>query len=137
MKFYTNMGGITLDADSMCDSEIPQWVWDTPNALCHENEVARPGLLALGFMKFKDPGHPFLKYLIEHIKTRGWSDSLPVWQAVGPQRLTQVYREWVTRFNKNDIMILPSALFLPNHFTGLEYCGTGSICEQEWKTTRG
>lgn len=129
-------GGITLDADSVCERPIPQWIWDIPNALCHENEVARPGLLALGFMKFKWRKHPFLAYLIDQIDRIGWQDGLPAWQAVGPQRLTDEYRKWVRMFNGNDIMILPSALFIPNHFSGLEYRGEGAICKQEWRSTR-
>lgn len=130
-------GGITLDADSTAERPIPEWIWDIPNALCNENEVARPGMLALGFMKFERPGHPFLRFLIDQISRIGWQDELPAWQAVGPERLTTEYRKWVQQFNENDIMILPSALFIPNHHSGLEYRGEGAVCRQEWMSTRG
>jgi mannosyltransferase OCH1-like enzyme len=128
-------GGIYIDADSFCIEPID-------DELCKksfagwENEVKRPGLIAVGTMGFS-PNHDIPKLAIDFITKNEVSyrkTQKMAWQNTGPVLLTNIYKEVA---NKRIFNILPSYTFLPHHFTGQNYAGHGKIYAfQEWGSTR-
>jgi mannosyltransferase OCH1-like enzyme len=55
------------------------------------------------------------------------------WKTVGPQRLTDAYR----RYQYSGLTILPSHFFIPEHFSGARYEGSGPVyAQQHWGSTR-
>jgi hypothetical protein len=100
---------------------------------CWENEVARPGLIAAGYFGTV-PRNPFLAHLIDEIKKKPTVTDRMAWESVGPQHLTDTWK----KFGYGNLTILPSHFFIPRHFTGAEYTGTGPIyARQEWGSTLG
>lgn len=128
-------GGIYIDADSFCIESID-------DELCKksfagwENEVKRPGLIAVGTMGFSI-NHEIPRQAIEFIKNNEVSfakTNQMAWQNTGPVLLTNIYNSLT---DKKIFSILPSYNFLPYHFTGQNYEGHGKIyAYQEWGSTR-
>jgi GT2 family glycosyltransferase len=128
-------GGIYVDADSFCVEPIN-------DELCKksfagwENEVKRPGLIAVGTMGFS-PNHEIPKLAIDFIIRNEVSykkTQKMAWQNTGPVLLTNIYNKLD---NKKIFNVLPSYTFLPYHFTGQKYDGHGKIYAfQEWGSTR-
>lgn len=128
-------GGIYIDADSFCIEKLDDEILKKSFA-GWENEVKRPGLIAVGTMGFTI-SHPMPKKAIEFIKNNEVSYSKTgkmAWQNTGPVLLTNIYNE---DSNHSKIFtILNSYSFLPRHYTGQEYTGHGKIYAfQEWGST--
>jgi hypothetical protein len=132
-------GGIYIDADSFCIEKIDNELLKKSFA-GWENEVKRPGLIAVGTMGFT-PKHLIPKKAIEFIKNNEVSYAKTgkmAWQNTGPVLLTNIYNKFCS-LSTNDIQfnILPSYTFLPVHYTGQEYKGHGKIyAYQEWGSTK-
>lgn len=128
-------GGIYVDADSFCIEKIDDELLKKSFA-GWENEVKRPGLIAVGTMGFTI-NHDIPKQAIEFIKNNEVSYSKTgkmAWQNTGPVLLTAIYNS--NSNNSKTFNILPSYTFLPRHYTGEEYNGHGKIYAfQEWGST--
>ena len=124
-------GGIAMDADSTCVRPLPDWLLEPEIWCCWESEVNRLGLLANGAMG-SIPKHPLIGQIIQDL-----SQEEPfgmAWECTGPTRLTKTWHEHEYR----DLTIWPSHFFIPDHFAGHPYGGTGPVfATQEWKSTRG
>src|SRR5262249_39793636 len=91
--------------------------------------------------------NPFLRYLIDTIGKRKelfrrWSWSrlryvrMGAWKSVGPYRLTKCIYDY-EGIGYNNITILPSHMFCPNHYRGRLYTGNGLVyADHAWASTR-
>lgn len=124
-------GGVLVDADSWCTRPLPDWLLDCEAFACWENELIRPGLIAAGYFGTV-PRNPFLARLIEGIRTQATVVDRMAWASVGPLHLTETWKG----ANYANLTILPSHFFIPRHFTGVEYTGSGPVfARQEWGST--
>jgi hypothetical protein len=128
-------GGIYIDADSICIEKLDNEILNKSFA-GWENEIKRPGLIAVGTMGFTAK-HLIPKKAIEFIKNNEVSYAKTgkmAWQNTGPVLLTNIYHNIS---NVTEIFnILNSYSFLPYHFTGQEYNGHGKIYAfQKWGST--
>ena len=127
-----NEGGFAVDADSVCVRPLDDTLMDREAFACWESEIARPGLIAAGYVACK-AGNPFVGQIINDIHNEATVVNDLAWKTVGPQRLTQAYR----RYAYHGLDILPSHYFIPEHFTGVRYDGPGIVyARQEWAGTK-
>ena len=125
-------GGFVVDADSICIRPLDDSLRNRVAFACWESEVARPGLIAAGYVACQ-AGDPFIGQIVEDIRNAASVTGDMAWKTVGPQRLTEAFR----RYAYHDMDILPSHYFIPEHFTGVRYDGPGIVyARQEWATTR-
>lgn len=125
-------GGVAIDADSICLQRLPDWLFDCEMFASWENELARPGLIASGTVGSM-PNNPFIADLIEAIRSEPSLAGRMAWQATGPLRLTEMHR----RRNYANLTLLPSHFFLPRHYSGIVYAGSGPIyADQCWDSTK-
>lgn len=124
-------GGVLVDADSLCLQPIPDWLRSCEIFVCAENELARPGLLAVGYMG-SHPRNPLLVALIEELRQKPTVVDREAWQSTGPQHLTDTWR----KYGYADLTVLPSHFFIPRHYSGVEYKGGGPVyATQAWGST--
>jgi Glycosyltransferase sugar-binding region containing DXD motif len=124
-------GGVAVDADSRCVRPLEDWLLEPDCFAVWENEIARPGLIACGAMGCV-PGHPLIGQIISDIASDQDLTGKMAWEKVGPGRLTDTVRKH--RFA--DITVYPSHYFIPRHFTGIKYAGSGqTFATQEWGST--
>lgn len=123
-------GGIALDADSYCVRPLEDWMLEPSEFACWENEHLRPGLLACGAMGAQ-PQSPLMAMVIEELEQEPTVTNDMAWKTVGPLRLTNTWRKF-----SYPLTIYPSHFFIPDHFSGLKYSGTGPIfAKQLWAST--
>lgn len=80
------------------------------------------------------PANPFFVDLVETIHAKHSVTDGMAWQTVGPLCLTRAFRD----YEYSGLTILPSHFFLPAHFAGRTYSGSGPVYAlQEWASTRG
>jgi mannosyltransferase OCH1-like enzyme len=126
-----NEGGITLDADSICLRPLEDWLLEPSEFSCWENELVRPGLVAAGYLG-SVPKSTFFGQIIEDIKAAPTVVDKMAWETVGPLRVTVAWR--TTGY---PLTIYPSHYFIPSHFTGQTYEGSGQqFASQVWGSTR-
>jgi len=132
------MGGVYIDADAECLRPIDDLIAGIEDSFAvYENETARPGLIANGFLG-ACPGNRLMTHLIDEIEARFAVQGAalvasPPWVITGPMLLTEV----VEGYTYTDLRVLPSWTFLPEHFTGLKHTGTEqSYARHYWQTTR-
>jgi len=126
-------GGIVLDADSVCVRPLDDFLLDCGAFACWENEMVRPGLIAAGYFG-SCAENPFVGQIILDIQQESTVVDRMAWESVGPQRLTDAYR----KYQYHGLKIYPSHYFIPVHFTGVAYDGTGPIyAHQLWGSTNG
>lgn len=124
-------GGFVIDADSICTRSLDDDLLDCEAFTCWENEIARPGLLAAGYFA-SVPNNPFVGQIILDIHNEETVIDRMAWETVGPQRLTDTYRD--NRYH--GLRIYPSHYFIPQHFSGILYDGPGRIyAHQLWGST--
>lgn len=130
-------GGLALDADSVCIRRLPDWLFDCDIFAAWENEYARPGLVANGYVGAR-PGHEIIGALVKRFASAKdlsrrfvWykfkRKGVSAWKATGPVPFT----EEINKCPVKTITILPSHFFLPRHYSGFSYEGNGPIysCE--------
>ncbi|WP_159983380.1 MULTISPECIES: glycosyltransferase [unclassified Novosphingobium] len=126
-------GGVVFDADSICAAPLDDWLLDCEAFACWENEIARPGLIAAGYFGCR-PGNSFVRHIVDDIAALSSVTDAMAWQTVGPQRLTDSYREHCY----TPLRIYPSHYFIPRHFTGVTYEGSDKVyAHQLWGSTLG
>jgi mannosyltransferase OCH1-like enzyme len=127
---YTH-GGITLDADSICVRPLEDWLLEPKEFACWENEHARPGLVAAGYLG-SEPLSPFFGQVVNDIHNEPTVCDKMAWESVGPLRVTQTYK-----IHQYPLTIYPSHYFIPEHFSGIKYTGSGQVfAEQLWGSTK-
>ncbi|MDQ2780695.1 MAG: mannosyltransferase [Pseudomonadota bacterium] len=125
-------GGFVVDADSICIRPLDDWLLEFEAFACWESELARPGLIAAGYFACA-PKNAFVGQIILDIKAEASVVNDMAWKTVGPLRLTDSYR----RYNYAGLSILPSHMFIPEHFTGAAYAGSGTVyARQAWGSTK-
>lgn len=125
-------GGLVVDADSACVRPLDDWLLEHEAFACWESEIARPGLVAAGYVACH-PGDPFVGQIVRDIHAAPTVCDAMAWQTVGPQRITDAHR----RYRYAGLTILPSHYFIPEHFTGQAYAGRGPVyARQFWGSTR-
>ena len=100
-------GGFFVDADSVCLKPLDDFLFEYENIAVYENENARGGLIACGFMGC----HPKSSLMHDCIVNLEKVQS-PAWWYVGPAYFTQIIEQ-----GNHSIKIHPSKLFIPNHYT--------------------
>jgi mannosyltransferase OCH1-like enzyme len=125
-------GGFAVDADSVCVKPLPDWLLEADEFTCWESEHERLGLLAIGYLAAQKAS-PFIGQIIEDIYADKTIVDRPAWQSTGPARLTEIWQRF-----KYGLTIYPSHYFIPRHFAGAEYKGTGHVfAKQFWGSTHG
>jgi mannosyltransferase OCH1-like enzyme len=128
-----NEGGFVVDADSICERPLEDWLFECGACACWENEIARPGLIAAGYVA-SVPENPFFGQLILDLQAKPQVTDRMAWQTVGPLFLTEAHRQ----HGYTGLTVWPSHFFIPRHFSGTEYQGPGAVfASQEWASTRG
>jgi mannosyltransferase OCH1-like enzyme len=141
-------GGVYVDADSFSIRPLDNWLLESEMFACWENTLAtgRARLVSNAFLG-STPGNPFLRYLIDTIGKRTemykrWSWSrlrhvrMGAWKSVGPYRLTKCIFDYEGK-GYQDISILPSHMFCPNHYHGKLFSGKGLVyADHQWASTR-
>ena len=123
-------GGFAVDADSVCVRPLEKWLFEPQIFACWENELRVPGVIASGYV-YSRPGNPLIRQIISDIYELP-DVAGPAHKSVGPFRLTDTYRS----MNYADLTIYPSHYFIPTHYTGLKYQGSGPIfADQMWYST--
>jgi mannosyltransferase OCH1-like enzyme len=127
-----NEGGFVVDADSVCVRPLDDWLLEHEAFACWENELARPGLIAAGYVAGQ-AGNEFFGQIIHDIKAEPSVIHDLAWKTVGPQRLTDAH----ARCQYGGLSVLPSHYFIPKHYSGLCYRGSGPVyAQQHWGSTR-
>lgn len=143
-------GGVFCDADSICIEAIDGML-DCRAFAGYENERVRgPGwspnfpeihshkhaLIALGCVGFV-AGHPIAERALEWIERNPVSTAETrqrAWYTVGPGLITRVCH---SENLQGTIVVHPSHLFLPHHYTGDKYRGHDRVfAYQEWGSTK-
>lgn len=123
-----DIGGFVAPADSVCLNPIDDLL-DLECFCCYENEKIRANLLSPHIGTY--PENPFLNFIVETIQN---SDDVlydEVWKITGNALLTGA----VQKYNY-PIVILPSYMFIPEHYTGNDYEGEGKIYARHfWGST--
>jgi mannosyltransferase OCH1-like enzyme len=127
-----NEGGFVVDADSVCVRPLDDWLLEHEAFACWENELARPGLIAAGYVAGR-ANNPFFGQIVNDIRAEASVVNDMAWKTVGPQRLTNAFRQYAY----SGLTVLPSHYFIPEHFSGVRYQGSGPVyAEQHWGSTR-
>jgi mannosyltransferase OCH1-like enzyme len=127
-----NEGGFVVDADSVCVHSLDDWLFDAAAVACWENEIARPGLIAAGYVA-AHAGNPFIGQIVLDIQSEPTVTDRLAWETVGPLRLTRSH----AKYRYTGLTVWPSHFFMPQHFTGIRYEGGGTVyAHQEWASTR-
>ena len=125
-------GGFAIDADSLCDRPLEDWLFEPEIFACWENEIARPGLIANGYV-YSHPANPLIRKVISDIRSLPDVKGGLAWQITGPQRFTDTFRS----MGYTDLTIYPSHYFMPHHFKGVSYKGSGPVfARQMWGRAR-
>lgn len=126
-------GGFLVDADSVCVRPLDDALFDCEAFACWENEIDRPGLIAVGYLA-SIPKNPFIGQMILDIRNEESVVDRRAWKSTGPQRLTDSYRA----YRYQALTIYPSHYFIPDHFAGHVYTGKGPVyARQLWGSTNG
>ena len=126
-----NEGGFVVDADSICKRPLEPWLFEGEAMACWENELARPGLIAAGYVA-SVPDNPFFGQMILDLQKEPTVVDRMAWQSVGPLFLTECHRQ----YQYSGLTIWPSHFFIPRHFTGTAYTGGGQVfADQAWGST--
>lgn len=124
-------GGFAIDADAVCVRPLEDWLFEPELFASWEDEIARPGVIANGFV-YAQRGNPLIGRVIDEIyQSPNMADGMAR-ELTGAARLT----ETVQKYRCADITIYPSHFFTPVHLTGATYAGTGPIfAKQFWGGT--
>ena len=127
------MGGIFIDADSICVEKIDNLLLNIQGFISYENEIVRPGLVAVGTMGFV-PNHPLCKEALDKISVTNLIGQR-AWKTTGPVLLTQIIN--TKKYPELSLKIYPSYFFQPVHYTGETYKRHGKIYSyQFWGSTK-
>ncbi len=124
-------GGFCIDADSVCEQPLDDFLFNKNIVLFYENEIQRPGLISVGYMA-SAPKNEFFRQVSKKIKNNSNIPNVAACMATGPFALTECVKE----FAPDNMKIMPSHLFMPIHHTGEVYAGTEKVYgKQYWGST--
>lgn len=124
-------GGVTIDADSLCQRALPDWLLEPDAFACYEQEFCRPGLVQVAFMG-SVPQCPFFGQIILDLAKEPTVIHKRAWETVGPMRITETWRA-----HQYPLTVYPSHYFLPEHYAGHRYAGAGPVFATHlWGSTR-
>lgn len=130
-EILERFGGIFIDADAECIRPLDAELLQHENFACYENEAARPGLIANGYLG-ATPNSELMQLLIDGLENRDVR-TLRAWLTTGPMYLTQM-----NMIYPGSLHVFPSHYFIPQHYSGMEYRGDGPIyAKQYWGSTVG
>lgn len=129
-----DFGGFYADADSICTNTLDDHFIEHDCFAGFENEQARGNLVANGYIG-SSKECKLMKKLIEKIGKKTAvsfeKTGLMAWQTVGPLFFTETILSL-----QYPISVYPSFVFIPEHYTGLKYNGSGkSYSQQLWGST--
>ena len=130
-EYLHENGGYIPGADSISRRNTDE-LWTRKCAYCvYENEIVRPG--SVSPVMACDPGNAFLERLIEELSGIPYYKLDKAWKSTGNRFMTRMISEL-----NPDVVIFPSYYFIPRHFTGEQYAGTGKIyADQKFGETTG
>jgi glycosyltransferase involved in cell wall biosynthesis len=130
-ELLQELGGVFLDADSLCLRPLSDDLLENDAFACWENELERPGLIATGYLG-ACPGDPLIARIISDLSRIPSVSGQQAWSCVGPKRLTDTWRD--LRYDR--LTIYPSHHFIPRHYSGRVYHGSGAVyADQSWGST--
>jgi inositol phosphorylceramide mannosyltransferase catalytic subunit len=137
-------GGFYVDADMACIRPLDEWLLHNHMVAVRESELHRAQLIANSFIG-SVAGHPALYDILQatsrmNSPVRRWSwkhfrkiNILP-WKSVGPRFFTKMICPYCPEL----VTVLPSILFLPQHFLDLTERSCDFIYARHfWGSTRG
>lgn len=119
-----NFGGVAIPADSKCVNPIDDLISEP--FICYENEAHYGGRLCPLFAAEK--GNSFLKKVIDGLYAK--EELGEPWIECGNCYLTEVYRD-----NANNVRVLPSHFFMPNHRLGGNWNGEDKIYAYQFSSS--
>ena len=125
-------GGFFIDADSECVNPLDDCLINNHCFCCWENENVRRGLMANGYLA-SEKGCELMKTIMDRISQYPHMNypALATWEVTGPLLLTDTAYK-----TKYPITVYPSWYFIPKHYSGIEYNGSGKVyAKQYWGTT--
>lgn len=126
-------GGFAVDADSLCIKPLEAWLFDSQVCASMENEHVRAGLIANGYLAAEAQAALLAELIMAIERKQSVTKNLP-WEETGPLLLTQT----VQRLGYSNLTCWPSHYFIPEHYSGKTYLGTGHVfARQMWGTTFG
>lgn len=130
-EILERLGGIYVDADAECIRPLDDEFLEHEAFCCYENELVRPALLSNGYLG-SVPGGTLVQELVRRLEERN-VNAARAWVTTGTLYLT--HTAWLS---KAPLHIYPSHYFIPQHYSGAEYHGTGPIyAKQYWGSTKG
>lgn len=131
LEIMHRVGGIVLDADTFCLRSLDSFFFEGDLFSCWENEFVRHGFISAGCLGSR-PGHPFFESLILLLQQKESLTYDVAWKTSGTLPLSIHY--W--NYRPADMTIFPSQYFLPYHYTGQRYYGSGPVYgHQLWTDT--
>ncbi len=110
---------------------LEDWLFDSQVCASMENEHARPGLIANGYLAAEAQA----ALLAEMLMTLAAKESV-TYDHAGKVTGTYFLTETIQRLKYSNLTLWPSHYFIPRHFTGEEYLGSGHVFgHQIWGTT--
>ena len=130
-EYLYEAGGYIPGADSVSLRNTDE-LWTKKCAYCvYENEIARPG--SVSPVMACDPENSFVGSIIDSLSKVPYYKLDKPWKTTGNRFMTRMISEL-----NPDIVIFPSHYFIPRHFTGLQYTGSGKIyADQKFGETTG
>jgi len=129
-------GGFFPDADCVCTNSLDDHFLNHAFFSCFENEKVRPDLISVGYMgsiKGCELMKKCTEFLGEQISLDERKTGMMAWQMTGPVLITGMIHK-----TKYPAFIYPSYVFIPKHYTGETYTGSGkSYSDQYWGSTFG
>lgn len=125
-------GGYIAGADSICVHPVDELFEDDGTLYTvYENEFMRGQLVAP--IVAAAPGHPFLDLVIETLQATPPEELDHPWRQTGNLFIAELIEK-----HRPDIVIWPSHVLIPEHFTGRKYSGQGRIyAHQKFGETLG
>ena len=125
-------GGFFVDADSEFIRPLDDELTCNDAFCCYENETARSGLLANGYLA-STRQNALMALLIKELQRKESVVDEPPWKATGPLFLTHTVKKYAYKA----LTVYPSHYFIPQHFTSdTPYSGPGKVyCLQHWHST--
>ncbi len=119
-------GGLALDADSLCQRPLEDWIMEPDDFTCWSNELFLPGLLANGVMGAA-PRSAYIAGIIDHLQQQTTVVNDRAWKTTGPLVTTHIWQKY-----RYPLTVWPSHLFLPDFHSGPDYDGNGPIFARQF-----
>lgn len=126
-----NFGGFIPPSDAICLNNVEELFDKEGCYTVYEHEIYKPGLVSPIYAC--PPGNKFVGAIIDRLGKLDPTNLDTPWKATGNGFLKNLIEE----LQPIDLTIFPSHFFIPNHYSGYTYKGTGKIyADQMWGTTK-